>query len=365
MPDRPTVAIVGVGLIGGSLGLAWKRRETVGRVIGISRPSTIDQAVSLRVIDDGGDYTDIPEKIPQADVVILSTPIGRALELLPVIASVAKPGAIVTDVGSTKADICRQANAVLPDTVVFIGGHPMAGSEQHGVSAGDPYLFENAIYALTPSQNTPENKLSVLNGLVSELGARVLVIDPDAHDRIVAAVSHLPQLLAVALVEMAGGLNAETPEHLIMAAGGFRDMTRIASSPFEMWRDICSTNGGPIDEVLALFSAQMDKIRGSLETGDLEAHFKSAAAIRAEIPSDTRGVISEVQDILVHCQDSPGQLAGITAALFAADINIKDIELLKIREGEGGTFRVSVESQTEAARAAQILSDAGFPSRRR
>ena len=359
--DWSTVAIVGVGLIGGSLALGLKRAGLTDRVVGVSSEKTIREARELGVIDDGCGYDEIADAVSEARVVFLCTPIHRIIELLPVVMRSVPSGSIVSDVGSTKAEIVRAAtNAARPDAI-FIGGHPMAGSEQSGVGAADPFLFQNAMYVLTPTADTPSPLVASFGDGLARLGARVISLAPGVHDRVAAGVSHLPQLIALSLVEFVGKRNEEEPAHLRMAAGGFRDMTRIASSPFRMWRDILQTNSEEIRHAIGDFRKYLDAIEGDLD--DASSHFENANEIRGTIPRDAKGFISPLSDVLVRVEDRPGILARMTTAIADAGISIMDIELLKIREGEGGTFRLAFHDSETAARAVEILCRTGFSAR--
>ena len=358
-----TIALVGVGLIGGSLGLACKRFGIGRRIVGISRKETLEEAVRLGVIDEGIPYQDMPDKLGEADMIFLCTPIHRIAELLPEIPGCAKRGAIVTDVGSTKAQIVALAERTFPSDVSFIGGHPMAGSETRGVQAADPFLFQNAVYILTPSRGTPQEVVEELMDLVERLGARVAVMDASVHDRIAAAVSHLPQMMAVALMGMVGRLSEENPLFLRMAAGGFRDMTRIASSPYEVWGDICRTNAGPIAEIIDAYIASLKGVRARIADENLKADFEFANVTRGIIPRDSKGFLRPLYDVLVVVEDRPGVIAGISVPLAEAGINIKDIEVLKVREDEGGTLRLAFGTDEEARRAAEMLEEKGYVAR--
>ncbi len=359
------IAIIGVGLIGGSLGLAFKRFGISRSIIGISREETLKLAADIGAIDDGYPYSQLAEGVAMADVVFLCTPIARILKLVREVISCASPGTIVTDVGSTKSEITAAARSSLKDNVYFIGGHPMAGSERRGVGAADPFLFQNAIYVLTPSESVPEAKLKHLTDIVDGIGARVVVIDPELHDRIAAAVSHLPQMISVALVNMAGKLGEDEPLFLKMAAGGFRDMTRIASSPYQIWKDICQTNTERIAEFIDLYTESISEIKNHLQRGGLEEDFDYGNRVRGSIPKDSKGFISSLQEILVVVEDKPGVIAKISGALAAEKINIKDIEVLKVRENEGGTLRLAFDSRSTASRAIEIIRKAGYEARLR
>lgn len=368
MDERPgadfsSVAIVGVGLIGGSLALALKEFGATGRVVGISSRKTIEEALGLGAIDEGWEYRDLARALRETKTVFLCTPVSRIIELLPEVANVIAPGTVVSDVGSTKKQIVEQAEKCMPQHSVFIGGHPMAGSERNGVGAADPFLFQNALYVITPSGSVPESVRASFTERIASIGARVYCLSASAHDRVAAAVSHLPQMIALALVEYVGTQNAIEPAHLQMAAGGFRDMTRIASSPYSVWQDILATNASEIRKALRGFAGQLEQVLADIE--HMEPHFRAANEIRSSIPRDTKGFLSPLCDVLVRCEDRPGQLARMTAALAREQINIMDIELLKIREGEGGTFRMAFKDIQTADAAIRTLDKEGFPARLR
>jgi prephenate dehydrogenase len=358
-----TVTIIGVGLLGGSLAAAFKRRAVAKRIIGISSPDTLKTATELKIIDLGYGYDELERGVQDVELVILCTPIARIIELLPSVVNKVAPGTIITDVGSTKRIIMETADKYLPKQVTFIGGHPMAGSEKSGVSATDPFLFENAIYVLTPSTSTNPEKLTKLSKAFSAIGAQVVILEPDRHDTIAATISHLPQMLAVALVNTLRSVSEKQPEYLKLAAGGFRDMTRIASSPFSVWRDICATNQDLIREKLDEYISQLQEIKDLVGTEALCEKFSSASLLRGSIPKDTKGFIHPHPEVLVVTEDRPGMLARITTALANKSINVSDIEVLKVREGEGGTIRLAVTDIETAKQATETLRAEGFEAR--
>ena len=267
--------------------------------------------------------------------------------------------------GSTKRRIVAAAQAHFSDEVYFVGGHPMAGSEKAGVAAADPFLFQNAIYILVPDQQVPADRYQALTALLRQVGARVMELDAEEHDRAVAAISHLPQMLATSLVSMVGRLNAERDHFLPLAAGGFRDLTRIASSPFApVWEDICATNADEIRAMIDRYIAALADVRERLEAEELKADFDFANEIRGSIPRDSKGFIHVLHEILVLAEDRPGVIAEIGQALGAEGININDIEVMKVREGEGGTLRLGFDSAESAENALGILARLGYVARR-
>ena len=369
MNDPPfqnaTIAIVGVGLIGGSLGLAFKRLGIGREIIGISRAETLTEARALNAIDTGCEYAAMDRGIKRADLVFLCSPILSILAQLPAVMRAASPGGIVTDVGSTKGAIVACAERASRKGVHFVGGHPMAGSEKSGVGASDPFLFENALYVLTPASGVPNDIVDALGALVQNLGARVMCMDAETHDRVAAAVSHLPQLMATALVGLVGRRNEADGLSLQMAAGGFRDLTRIASSPYAMWRDICATNAGPIREVIDAYLAALAALREKVDSETLAENFDYANRIRGGIPVDSKGFLHPLCEILLVAKDKPGVIADVASRLSAEGINIEDIEVLKVREGEGGTIRMGFGRAADAERCVAILRDAGYQARLR
>ncbi len=363
------IAILGVGLIGGSLGLAWKRHEAALQIVGYDAPEVLAEAARRGILDERAATPE--EAVRGADVVVLAVPLAPMMRLLEAIAPHLAPGTLVTDVGSVKGPIVEQAGRVLPTANPFVGGHPMAGSEKGGVAHADAFLFENATYVLCPPKGMPAETLSGQHAafldLVEATGARLLVLDAERHDRIAAAVSHLPQLLAITLMNYAAALNADDDAFLRLAAGGFRDMTRIASSPFDLWQHILLANEGPILDALSSFAAALQKLRNRVIEEDLDAlrtNFGEARRVRDTIPRDTKGFLHPLADIYVYAEDRPGVLAHITGSLFEAEINIKDIELLKIREGTGGAFRLSFTDDAAAEAAIGVLERAGCRAHR-
>ena len=353
------ITIIGVGLIGGSLALAVKHRFPAVQIIGVDKPQILKRALKRNIIDIA--EPSVKRAVHSADLVIIAAPVFAIAKLLPLVAKNIAPHAIVTDTGSVKQAIVIQAQKLFPDGN-FIGGHPMAGSEFSGIDAAHPLLFQNAIYILTPIRTTNNTLLRALAKFFTSLDARIITIDPGAHDSIVAAVSHLPQLAAVALMNAVGKQHPDSPSHLSLAAGGFRDMTRIASSRFLMWEDILTANQKEIGKALRLFINQLEKIAAIVDSNPshLSTEFKTSRNLRLHIPQSMKGFISPLVDLSVFVEDKPGELARLTSSLAKKKINIKDMELLKVREGRGGTFRLSFENRNVSLEAARILQRAGF-----
>ncbi|HTE16943.1 MAG TPA: prephenate dehydrogenase/arogenate dehydrogenase family protein [Armatimonadota bacterium] len=269
-----TVAIVGIGLIGGSLGMALRERGLARRVLGIPRrANTIDEALSVGAIDEG--TLDLG-RVADAELVVLAPPVLAIPPLVEAMAPFLRPGTVLTDVGSTKSALMRGLLPLLPDHADLVGGHPMAGSEKGGVLAGSASLFEGAIYVLTRTPRTRDENVERLVAMVRRLGATPVEMDPDLHDAAVARISHLPHVAAAALADATAGhppgAGALRPEVLrMLVAGGFKSTTRIAASPPEMWRDICLTNREAILAALTDFETSLGRFRAALEEASPES----------------------------------------------------------------------------------------------
>jgi len=273
-----TVAIVGVGLIGGSLGMALKQRRLARRVVGIGRSEERgDKAMALGAIDAG--TTALAEGVAEADMVVLCTTVGHIAAVLPDVLELIKPGAVVTDVGSTKGAIVAQAGGA----AYFVGGHPMAGSEQTGVEAATPYLFEEATWAITPAATSDSQAVRTVERFAQSVGAATLILSPEAHDLMLAVTSHLPHVLASALMRQAQKTQEAHPQTQQLTAGSFADATRVAASSPELWRDVCLTNQTALLSALAGFRREMDTLEAAVTAGDAEqisAFFASGASAK-------------------------------------------------------------------------------------
>jgi prephenate dehydrogenase len=362
------ITIIGVGLIGGSLGLALKRGRRRLTVVGYDQTPVLKKALRLKAIDEAA--TDLLSAVIRSDCLVLATPISTSLDIIRRIGRFVPPGTIVSDVCSTKAAVVTAAKKHFPRNVLFIGGHPLAGSEKGGIESADPLLFENAYYVLCPPKSTrrsrEKDQLKALVDLLEVTGARLIFLDPAVHDRVVASVSHIPQLLAVGLMNMLSKQRGSTS--LQLAAGGFRDMTRVASSPFDVWADILGTNKNEISHSLRLLIRGLGRYRSFIDSSQIEkfgAEFFMARKMRDSIPRDMKGFHRQLVDVFVSVQDKPGSLSRITTALYRRRINIKDIELLKVREGETGTFRLSFDTGIIADQAVATLRKAGYHAGRR
>ncbi len=278
------VCIVGCGLIGGSFALALRRAGFAGRITacgGRRSPKLAVERGVANAIEESFDHGEMCD----ADLIYLAAPIGAIIDFLRTRGSQIKPGAVVTDAGSTKVGITRVARASLPPGVHFIGGHPMAGSEHTGVEYARADLFDRATYALMHDDGVDQTALDRFRSLVASIGARVVLTDPQSHDAVVALISHLPQLAASTLSSLLGaehdGAVADRELAQRLAAAGWRDMTRLAGSSWSVWRDICLTNQPNISIALGALIAELQSLKDALDVRD----FNRARALFASANS--------------------------------------------------------------------------------
>ncbi|MFY9554044.1 MAG: prephenate dehydrogenase/arogenate dehydrogenase family protein [Blastocatellia bacterium] len=273
------IAIVGVGLIGGSFALAARRAGIADRITGWDRKDVLDEACARGVIDSVEDAFD-SGRVSDADLVYLAAPVGAIIGFLRTRATSVKPGAIVTDAGSTKREICRVAREAMPREGSFVGGHPMAGSERCGVEFASADLFNCAVYALVEDESANTPPMRVVSELVSSIGAIPITLSAEQHDRIAARISHTPQMLSTALA-LAVARNGEAGTRA-MAGNGFVEMTRLAESQWSVWEDICRTNAEEITTALDQTIAEIEALRVAISSGDFSSlgeMFDEAAVI--------------------------------------------------------------------------------------
>jgi prephenate dehydrogenase len=354
------IGVIGCGMIGGSIALSLSKSGH--NVLILDLPKN-EKAIIKQIpfVTFKKSVSDLCSERP--DVIFICVPSERTTEILREVSSFAFPGTIITDVAGVKSPIMDAAKKCVPENVVFVGGHPMAGSEKSGVEAAQPFLFQNAVYVISPLENYSEKAISPFLEVVEQLGARILFMDATQHDKIAAATSHLPQLVAVELVNLISELSINDENFNTLAAGGFRDMTRIASSDFAVWKDVISSNRGNIDSILSAFIRRLTGLGELLNKSNIEniaQEFENAKMARSRIRRGGKGFLRPLYDLYVVVEDKVGVLKEITSTLADSNINIKDIELLKVREGTGGMFRLSFDTEQIQNSAAQILEQRDF-----
>lgn len=334
MPFR-TIAVIGVGLIGGSFAVAAKRLDTPPRVLGV------DPDADSLIYALGNGIVDIALPSDEAlaagwfgpegdvDLVVLATPASFAEEWLAKLSSAGYTG-LVTDVASTKAGVLDAASRVLESGATFVGGHPMAGSELSGVTAARADLFDGAYYILTPTKATDPEAFRRLHTFVSSLGARVITVDPAEHDRAVAIISHVPHVTASALVDLAKAHAGEGDELLRLAAGGFKDTTRIAAGSPDLWTGICLDNADALSAGIEELRGVLGEFAERVRARDAEAireWLARAADVRRALPTQWVPATSALWELLIPMIDRPGVVSEVTSAVGRAACNIEAIEI--------------------------------------
>lgn len=275
-PIFEKIAIIGLGLIGGSIALAARERWPSGLVIGVDSKPVLEQAMVRHAIDVAADD---PIVIAEADLVVLAAPVCQNIEMLTQLEKFVKGSAIVTDVGSTKRAIIKSSSE-LPPRLTFIGGHPLGGAPRGGISSARADLFVGRPWLFTPVKDSSDSALKKLGQFVSAFGSKSHVVTPEEHDRLLAFLSHLPQLTASTLMHVVGDESGN--EGLGLTGRGLSDTTRLASSSSEIWKDICATNEDEIGQALDVFIRELQTLRESLDSGDsIDRIFNSAATWRA------------------------------------------------------------------------------------
>lgn len=281
------ITIIGCGLIGGSIALALKRNRPECAIACLDLPDRLPAIREAGVADEIGSMDEFAAHVPGSSIVLLATPVQSLLDTLAQLKPFLRANTIVTDVGSTKKKIMAEAPSLLPAGVHFIGGHPMAGSERSGVEAADPLLFSDRVYSLCPYPDTPSEALLTMIELVESLRAIPITIDPDEHDRIMAMVSHLPQLIAVALMHAALAGDAEHAMLDKLAGRGFLDMTRLAGSNYGMWKGILETNADAIGEAIARFNKSLAFIGAGMLENETAVAWEKAGKVRRKMAPES------------------------------------------------------------------------------
>ncbi len=356
-----TCGFIGLGLIGGSIARALKQNVPDIRIIAydINREALL-LAQRERITDVAADGID--ESFSGCDYLFLCAPVQGNDGNLEAVRKIMGPGCLLTDVGSVKTAIHEAVREAGLDSR-FIGGHPMAGSERVGFANSKASLLENAYYILTPTASVPREKVDAYRELVAGMGAIPLVLDYQKHDYVTAAISHLPHVIAASLVNLVRDSDSEDGIMRMVAAGGFKDITRIASSSAAMWQQICLTNGSNISSLLTDYIEALTRFRAQLDGREGEAlygQFESARIYRDSFISASSGPIKTVYGISVDIDDKTGALARIVSLLAKRGISIKNIGITHNRESEDGVLKVEFYREDDLKAAAGLLAAEGY-----
>lgn len=365
MSEIKKVAIVGIGLIGGSIALALKKYTEVKRIIGVSRTSkTISLARKMRVIDVG--TKNLKEAVSDADIIFICTPVSIIAKMIREICPFMKKGAIITDTGSTKAKIVSQVEKFIPKEASFIGSHPMAGSELSGVEAANADLFQNAYWILTPTPQTNMEAFQCLHNLLVKLGSHIIAIDPQRHDLIVSVVSHLPHVVSSALMNYAKEKSSRAENLLLLAAGGFRDVTRIAAASPELWLDICFENREILEEAIAGFREELGELSKLIREKDREGlrrRLQIARDARLRLLQIPEVEMAELSELTLPVPNLPGVIRDVVVTIGDLGINIEDINLVHSPRKDFAFLKTIIKGKKQSRRAAKALEKKGYQIR--
>ncbi len=350
------IGFIGLGLIGGSIAKKIHIEYPNAKLIALSgHQDTITLAYEMGLIENDtmcniSDFYD-------CDCIFLCTPVQKNIEYLRQLKGNIKSDCIITDVGSVKSDIHKEVIA-LDLEANFIGGHPMAGSEKTGLSSANEYLLENAYYIITPTSKTNTADIEQMRDFVASLGAIPMVLDYHTHDHATAAISHLPHIIAYSLVNLVKDLDDSQETMKTIAAGGFRDLTRIASSSPVMWQNICLSNQEQVLELIDNYIAALNKTRTYIETenGDaLLSDFQTAKDYRDSFHIRTKGGINKAYEIFVDLIDEAGGIATVATILASNNLSIKNIGIIHNREFEEGVLRLEMYDQNSLDKSSELL----------
>ncbi len=350
------IGFIGLGLIGGSIARAVRHFYPDAEILACSRTrASVEQAVHDGVVSWLMDH--VTEDFGDCDYIFLCAPVSSNAEYLKQLKPLIRPSCIITDVGSTKSDIHARVTE-LDMEANFIGGHPMAGSEKTGYANSKRILIENAYYVITPAARVPQDAVERYRTFVESLKALPLVLDFRTHDYVTAGVSHLPHIIASSLVNLVRDSDTKDGIMKLIAAGGFKDITRIASSSPEMWEQICMTNRKNISSILKDYIDSLTRIRQQLDDSQADAVyrlFETSRDYRNSLPVKGSGPIQRIYEIYCDMVDEAGGIATLATILASNQINLKNIGIVHSREFIEAVLRIEFYDEPSMKQAADIL----------
>lgn len=356
-----TIGFAGLGLIGGSIARTIRRVHPDCTLYGYD----VDQE-SLRIACEEGtlnrSFDHLCEEFANCDIIFLCAPVDINVENLKILKPMLPPNCLVTDVGSVKNPM-QKAVEELGMEANFIGGHPMVGSEKTGYINSNDRLLENAYYFVTPSNNTMFQHIATMSSFAQSLGALAVTLRPEEHDFITASISHVPHIIAAELVQIVRRSDTQNGMLKQLAAGGFKDITRIASSSPIMWEQICMNNAENIKKLLCTMITDMQEIIDHIDQGDshfINNYFDEAGTYRNSVPDHSVGLFEKIHKIYVDIPDEPGTIANVTSQLAFHSINIKNLGIVHNREFEEGAMEIIFYDEEACTRATEVLRRRNF-----
>lgn len=357
------LAVVGVGMMGGSIALAAQNRAGVDEVVGFDTdPAALTEALDKGIISEAA--TSAGEAAAYADLVVVSTPVRSIPALVEECAKAEPRPRLITDTGSTKSAIMAALSPLARS--LFIGGHPMCGAADSGVQYAREDLFDRATYFLCTTGAAFPKLYAMLQQFVFDLGAKPTLVDPKAHDQIMAVISHLPHVLANVLMTHAGSFHAGGKRALQWVGASFTDLTRVAGANPPMWRDIFLENRQALSDSVRAISAQLERFAAELDEGDesgVSASIDSAAAYRQEMLQFADLTPETLYKVTVRVPDVPGSISRVMATLGEARINVEDLTLHHMSRTVGGDLVLFIDGKEVAETASTLLNELGYPSR--
>lgn len=357
------IGFIGFGLIGGSIARALRKNQIEELKICVydteDTQMQLQQAYQDQVIDTI--VRDFDTSFSQCDLIFLCAPVHINVEYLARLKNIVRSDCIITDVGSVKSPM-HQKVLELGLEENFIGGHPMAGSERSGYLNSTEKILENAYYILTPTKRTSQDKIEFLSSLIKEMTAIPILLTYEEHDAITATISHVPHIIAAQLVNLVKNSDDETEKMKTLAAGGFKDITRIASSSPAMWQSICLSNASSIKESLITFIASLSKVVDAIDQEDsayLYQIFEEAGIYRSLIPNN-KGLIHRFYEVYLDITDEPGAIAIIATLLGSNGISIKNIGIIHNREFEEGVLRIELYHEEALIKTCKLLKSHNY-----
>lgn len=355
------ITIIGLGLLGGSLAKALHGKLGVNGIIAVDKDEdALSIALKEGVIAKG--MTSPDSSVYGSDVIFICTPVKQALSYIDILAPHIPDTCIITDVCSTKEEMSLHVRA-MPKQPCYIGGHPMAGTEKSGYANSCAHLFENAYYVLCPGSMAAAGAQETIKEIVEGIGAIPVYMDAGEHDRVMGGISHLPHIIAAALVNLVREIDGGSGKMRALAAGGFKDITRIASSSPEMWENIVFSNKARIIELLKSFVKALEEFRKILENDNFEdiyRFFNGAKIFRDSISAQATGLLQPLYRLMVDVKDEPGIIGEIASILGNNNINIKNINVTNSREFEQGCLIVALPDTASVNIAFDLLVNSGY-----
>ncbi len=356
-----TIGFIGLGLIGGSIAKGIKRVFPNYKIIGFDEDrETLKTALQERIIDAASDGCG--EDFKECNYVFLCAPVQYNIMYLQRLKESIGKDCIVTDVGSVKGEIHKKVEELQMEEC-FIGGHPMVGSEKAGFSFSSDRLVENAYYFITPTKKVSEEKVKEFTSFIEELGALTILLEYDQHDAFTAAISHVPHIIASELVHLVKDMDTDNGILKQLAAGGFKDITRIASSSPVVWEQISLSNKENIKNLLTQAKEHLETVIQALDEENreyLNTYFKEAGEYRSSVPDSAVGLMEKSYEIFIDIPDEPGTIATTTTLLALNHISIKNIGIIHNREFEEGVFKIMLYDDDSARRAKEILRNKNY-----